>query len=177
MTVRTKQHEVLDLGVTTLLCSVDDVVKLCLALVRHFQANSERLSRGSATIRFFSWQIAIRIMTQISLSLGTFSDVLLDVFVVALFFRREVAIRLAFFDESVGGRSMLRRIGRLKHKVFGVVESEPLETFDDRARRLLGRALQIGVFDAEQELAAGLPREKPVEKRGTGGANMQVTGG
>ena len=70
-------------------------------------------------------------MTQVSLSLGTLGDVLLDVIVVALLFRREVAIRLAFFDESIGGRPVLRRIGRLENQVFVVIESEPLETFDD----------------------------------------------
>src|SRR5687767_2911768 len=140
MTIGTKQHQVLDLSVTAFLRSVNDVLKIRLALAEHFQANCEWFSRSCALIRFFLRQIAIRIAPQISLSLRPLGDVLLDVFVVALFFRREVAICLALLDELVGGGSVLWRIRRLKNEVFVVIKSEPLETFDDRACRLVRRA-------------------------------------
>ena len=48
--------------------------------------------------------------------------------------------------------AMLRRIVGLKDDLFVVIQPEPFEAFDDRARRFLGRALQVGVFDAQQNL-------------------------
>src|SRR6478736_335153 len=65
-----------------------------------------------------------------------------------LLFRREVAIRLAFCEETLSRGAMFRRIRRLENKLFVVIESEPGETFDDRARRLFSRTLQVRVLDA-----------------------------
>src|SRR6266849_10239563 len=86
-------------------------------------------------------------------------DALLDGFIFALFLRRKVAIGPAFFDQLAGGRAMLVSIVRLKDQVFVVVESQPFQTFKDRTRRFVSGALQIGVFDAQQELAADFTSE------------------
>jgi hypothetical protein len=60
MTIRTQQHEIFDLAMTALLWSINDVVKLRLALGGTFKRR-KRLARGCASIRFFFRQIAIRI--------------------------------------------------------------------------------------------------------------------
>ncbi len=85
-----------------------------------------------------------------------FGDVLLDVRVSALLLRREVAIGFAFFNQLPRGRAMLVGIIRLKNFLFVVIETKPFEPFDDRTRRFIGRALQVGVFNAQQKLAARL---------------------
>src|SRR6266481_3427892 len=85
-------------------------------------------------------------------------NVLFYIRVPALLFRREIAVRLAFFDQLSRGRAMLFRIVGLKDLLFVVIETEPLQPFNDRARRFIGRALQIGVFDAQQKPAADFAR-------------------
>src|SRR3979411_2109812 len=89
----------------------------------------------------------------------TIDNALLDGFILALFLRRKVAIGLAFFDQLPSGRAMLVRIVRLKDQVFVRVESQPFQTFNDRTRRFVSGALQVGVFDAQQELAADFTSE------------------
>ena len=58
---------------------------------------------------------------------------------------------------------MLLSISGLKDEVFVVIKAEPFKSFDDRARRFVGRALQICVFDAQQKLPADFPRKQPIE--------------
>src|SRR6185369_1353135 len=105
-----------------------------------------------------------------------FCHLLLHDAILALLFRCEIAIGFALFEETIRRVSVLRRICRLEDEILVVVESEPLETFDDRARRLIGRALQIRVFYAKEKLAADLSRVEPVEESGTCGADVQVAG-
>src|ERR1051326_7782978 len=113
--------------------AVNDVVKFSLTFSRNFQTHSERLAGGSASIGFFFRQIAIRIAALVRDCAGAFGDVFFDGRVFALFLRREVAIRRAFFEQTVRGGAMLRGVCGLENEIFVVVESEPLETFDDGA--------------------------------------------
>src|SRR5215212_8198836 len=118
MTIRTKQHEILDLRVAALLRAVNDVVEFSLAFLRDFQADGERLARGSTSIRFFCRQIAVRIAALVqafsSVSACPFGDALFHRFVVTLFFWSEVAIGLAFFEQAVRSGAVLRRVCRLE---------------------------------------------------------------
>src|SRR6266576_2258453 len=90
-------------------------------------------------------------------------DALLDGFILALLLGRKVTIGLAFFDQLPRGRAMLVSIVGLKDQVFVVVESQPFKAFNDRTRRFIGGALQIGVFYPEQEPAPDLASEQPIE--------------
>ena len=56
------------------------------------------------------------------------------------------------------------------------LEAEPPESLEDGAGAFLGAPGAIGVFDAEQELAAVTTDVEPVEERGSGAADMEVTG-
>ena len=56
------------------------------------------------------------------------------------------------------------------------VETEPAQIAEDRRLRLAGRALGIGVLDAQNERAALPAREEPVEERRARVAHVQLAG-
>src|SRR3981081_2119915 len=89
---------------------------------------------------------------------------LLDGFIFALFLRGKVAIGLSFFDQFLRRRAMLVGIVGLKDQSFVVIQSQPFQSFDNRTRRFVCRTLQIGVFDAEEELASYFASEQPIEE-------------
>ena len=64
---------------------------------------------------------------------GAIDDSLLDGFIVARFFRREVAIGLAFRHQLLRRNAMLLSIVGLKDDPLVVIKAEPLQAFDDRA--------------------------------------------
>src|SRR5215213_10030908 len=135
MAIGTKQHEVLDLGVAALLCAVNDIVKPRLTFPGNFQANGERVAGCSASIGFFFRQIAKGIAALVHSFSGvgarSLGDSLFHGLVVALFFRSEVAICLALFEQTACCGAVLRRVCRLKDEILVVFESEPLESSDN----------------------------------------------
>src|SRR5687768_16072592 len=62
---------------------------------------------------------------------------------------------------------------------LGVVplEAEPAEVVKKLLRGGFGGAGEVGVFDAQEELAAGVAGEEPVEERGSCAADVEVPGG
>src|SRR2546427_637965 len=65
----------------------------------------------------------------------------------------------------------------LKDWLLVPVEAEPAQAVEDDAGVLVGGAFLVGVFDAEQELAARVAGEEPVEEGGTGAADVEVARG
>src|SRR2546422_8486961 len=65
----------------------------------------------------------------------------------------------------------------LKDWLLVPVEAEPAQAVEDDAGVLVGGAFLVGVFDAEQELAARVAGEEPVEEGGTGTADVGVARG
>src|SRR5262249_25559040 len=57
------------------------------------------------------------------------------------------------------------------------VEAEPLEAVEDRLERLGDIPLLVGVVDAQDELAAVLAGEEPVEQRRADAADVKVARG
>ena len=57
------------------------------------------------------------------------------------------------------------------------VEPEPPQVVLDRGFRRRRRALAVGVLDAQDERAAVMARQQPVEERRAGVADVEVTGG
>ena len=53
----------------------------------------------------------------------------------------------------------------LIERAFVVIEAQPLHAFDDDVHRFLRRTLQVGVFDAQNELTTVGPRKRPGVKR------------
>jgi hypothetical protein len=66
--------------------------------------------------------------------------------------------------------------GELIDLVAVPIEPEPTHPVEDRLDRRLGRARAVGILDAEQELAAMMPREEQVEQRGARAANVEIAG-
>ena len=60
---------------------------------------------------------------------------------------------------------------------FIPVEAEPAHALQDAVNHLRGRALEIGVLNAQDERAAMMAGEQPIEQCGAGAAHMQVSGG
>ena len=90
---------------------------------------------------------------------------------------RVAVIGAAGGDEALGDLLVARGAGELVHGVAVPVDAEPGEAVEDRLDRGLGRALAVGVLDAQQHLAAVLLGEKPVEQRRARPADVQEAGG
>jgi hypothetical protein len=58
-----------------------------------------------------------------------------------------------------------------------VLELQPAQRRDDLLDRRLRRAREVGVLDAQDEVAAVVAREGPREQRGARGAQVQQAGG
>src|SRR5579864_6099270 len=56
------------------------------------------------------------------------------------------------------------------------IEPEPFQVLDDRADERLAATRRIDVFDAEEELSAGLSRRAPADQGGIGMAKVKKTG-
>src|SRR3546814_2342859 len=56
------------------------------------------------------------------------------------------------------------------------MEVEPAHAVENRVDRRLGRTGAIGILDTEQEPAAMVAREQPVEQRGTRATDMEEAG-
>ncbi len=71
-------------------------------------------------------------------------------------------------------------IGRIRTADVGAfvpIETEPLDIFDELGFIARFAALEVGVFNAEDEGSALLAREEPVEERGARVADVNLSGG
>src|SRR5437667_12892934 len=59
-------------------------------------------------------------------------------------------------------------------RAFAPVQAEPLQPFVNGGHCFLGVALDVGVFDAEHEFSAMVPRKKPIEERSARPADVQM---
>ncbi len=91
--------------------------------------------------------------------------------------RALVHVGFAFGEESVGDFLVALHAGALEHELLVPVEAQPGEAVEDHLGVLVGRASLVGVFDAQQELAALVTGVQPVEKRGAGASDVEVARG
>jgi hypothetical protein len=110
------------------------------------------------------------------LSAGAFGNTLLHGVIVVLLPGSEVTVGFAFLQKSICSVAVFLGIVGLKDQLLVVVESNPLESLDDRASGFFRGALQVSVFNAKQKLSANVTCVKPVEERGASGADVQVAG-
>ena len=66
--------------------------------------------------------------------------------------------------------------GKLIGDLAVPLQAEPRQPVEDRGDRGLGRAGAVGVLDAQEERAAVMAREQPVEERRAGAADVQEAG-
>jgi hypothetical protein len=102
----------------------------------------------------------------------------------------ETAVGLAFREQPFGvlgvdGQALGLAIGSevagfglaRRTRAFIPVNAEPVQVFDQLSLEANLGALQIRVFNAEQELAPGAAREEPVLERSAGIAYVEQAGG
>src|SRR5207247_11318333 len=95
---------------------------------------------------------------------------------VELFLRRPAVIGPAPRDQPLGGLLVAREAFHLEKRPFVPVQTQPAHRVEDRLHRGFGRALEVGVLDAQDELAAVLSRVRPGEESGPRPADMEVAG-
>ena len=180
MTVGAEDDEVFDVGAVELDRPVHEVVEARRAR-GHLEANGARPAGAFARGNFVRGEREARAVVDPATGCG-FAGVALRLQLL----RRAVAvIRAALRDQRVGHRAMTVDALRLKVRTvraadlrpFVPVEAEPAQSVEDAVHHLVRRALDVGVFDAQDEHAAEPPREQPVEQRRAGAADVQVAGG
>ena len=93
---------------------------------------------------------------------------------IELLLRAVAVIRLALAEKLRDHLGITAEAPRLVVGTLVVIEAEPLQTFEDSTDHLFAGSLDVGVFDAEDEFAAGLAGEQPVEQCGTRPTDMQI---
>ena len=86
------------------------------------------------------------------------------------------AIGVAALEQLVRDFGVARPELRLVIFVPVPIEAEPAHPVEDRVDRLVGRARLVGILDAQQELAAVVAGEQPVEQRRARAADVQEAG-
>jgi hypothetical protein len=96
-----EQHEVFYLRIIARLLAVDDIGEKGFSFLRDFQANCEGVAAGSAPVRVFLRQLAVRIAAMIHAFCGSGARPLgyafLDARVGTLHLRREIAVGATLF--------------------------------------------------------------------------------
>jgi hypothetical protein len=85
-------------------------------------------------------------------------------------------IGLVLGEQLTRHLSMPGRARELEDDLVVPLEAEPFEAIDDGVDRGLGRALAVGILDAQPEDAAVMAGEQPVEQGGARPANMEEAG-
>jgi len=96
---------------------------------------------------------------------------------IELLLRAVVPVRVPLREEPVGDLAIAGEALHLEEGALGIVEPEPLHGIEDRLNRLLRRAFEVRVLDAQHESAPVALRIRPVEERGAGAAEVEVAGG
>ena len=152
--VGAQQDEIVELAVLHRDPALDQVLDDRLALARRLQADDERLA-GLLVV-----DVAPRAVDAERPALG----------LGLLALRRELllghvaAVGCAALEQLVRDLGVARPELRLVIFVAVPIEAEPAHPVEDRVDRLLGRARLVGVLDPQQELAAVVAGEQPVEQ-------------
>ena len=89
----------------------------------------------------------------------------------------ETVIRVAAVDKAAGGGAIEFHAIGLEVRPFVPVDAEPAQADKNAFHHLRSGALQVSVFNAENQRAAVVSRIEPVEQSGTRSADVQVAGG
>src|SRR3546814_8872792 len=81
-----------------------------------------------------------------------------------LVLRQIAAIGFALGQQFGRDLGMARRARELEYRLAVPIQLEPLHPVENRVDRGVGRARAVGVLDPQQEFAARVAREEPVEQ-------------
>src|SRR5712691_6171651 len=170
--VGAKEHQIIELRVRHGDCAFDEVVENDISLVgisesHHRRPARRRYEAGSlgaleAPTPVVAWLLTVR-----ALALAHR---------VQIFLACPAAIRFSLGNEVLGDFLVSSEALHLKKRAFVPVEPEPAHGVEDRLHRSFGRALEVGVLDAQDEFAAVLSGVRPGEERGPRPADMEVAG-
>ncbi len=167
--VGAQQHEVVEIAVRPGDAALHLVVDHGLALGRRLEAHDRRDARG----RLGGVAVAPASVVAHRALLGLGALAHRREFILA----GEAMIRLALGEQSQRHLAVTVGAGELVHRLAVPIEAEPGEAVDDRGDRGVGRALAVGVLDAQEHLAAVTTGEEPVEERGTRAADVEEARG
>ncbi len=86
-------------------------------------------------------------------------------------------VRLAGSHQFIGHLLVtIQPLGLVKRTFIGI-QTKPVHGIENRLHRGIGRALAIGILDAQDEFAAATARFQPAVQCSAGAADMQETGG
>ena len=86
------------------------------------------------------------------------------------------AVRFTFRQQTFGEFPMTLCAAGLEQRLAVPVQAQPSQSAEDCLHRACGRAVAVGVLDAQPEPSPGVPRVQPVEQRGAGAADVQESG-
>ena len=166
-----QQHEVFQFGVGELYSAENGVVEKRAARLGHGKADGRGLSCSPAAGAFFARNLAAGSFVAWRAACGGCSRAaLLQFFLGAKAiigvsggyeFRRILAVHFDALSLMVGA--------------FIPVEAEPAHALQNALDHFRGGALEIGVFNAQDQGPAIVPGEQPVEQRRAGSAHVQIT--
>src|SRR6185295_13767778 len=87
------------------------------------------------------------------------------------------AIGLSLGQQQFSDLPVPGRAAGLEDRLAVPIEPEPSQAVKYRANGIRGGAFPVGIFDAQQELAAGMACVKPVEQRRACATDVQIAGG
>ena len=166
--VGAQQHHVVELVVGHRDLALDQVVEHGLTAARRLEADDRRHARrrlgrvavAPASVVEHPPPLGARPLAQFLQFLG----------------RAVAVVGLARLDQAARDLGVVGGAGELMHRLAVPVELEPAQAVEDGVDRRLGRALAVGVLDAEAEQPAVVAREQPVEQRGARPADVQEAG-
>ena len=153
--VRAGDHGVVEVDVAERRVAADEVVDDGLALVGHAQAH-----------RALGLGLAAEAAVGAVLGLAR-PDVLAG---------RVRAVGAALVEQPLEDLLVAVGAADLRDRALVPVELEPAQRVEDLLDVLGGRPLAVGIFDAQDEGPAGVPREEPVVERGPRAADVQRAG-
>src|SRR3954466_6403362 len=161
--------------------AADQILEGDVDVLRHAEADHAALARLDPPARVLGRERA----AGAAILRRTSGREILAAIVLEFLRRAEAVVGVAAGEQLVGVRQIkslpLRlAIGAAAAADVGAfvpLEAEPAQVVEDALFRLLGRALDVGVFDAQDERAVVPAREQPVEERGAGVADVQLPGG
>ena len=180
MTVGADQHRIADDFAAEGDVAADDIVEGHVDAGRHPEANDRMLPSVHAGAHLVRRELTARARISRRTAGGQhFAPVGIE------FLRRaETVVRVAAGQELVGVgrievqplRLPIRAVRPLDVRPFVPVQTQPAKVVEDAELRLTRRALDVGVFDTQDERAVLAVREQPVEERRARVADVQLTG-
>ena len=166
--VGAQQDHVVELAVLDLNLALHGVGDYRLAGLRRFQAD-DGLDAGRCLLG-----VAVAPAAIVAHRLA--GGLLGGAHLVQLLGRGVAMVGVAGGQHLVGDLGVAGRAGELVGDVAVPLKAEPRQAVENGVDRRLGRTRTVGIFDAQQELAAMMAGEQPVEERGAGAADVQEAG-